>query len=80
MKVVKVSLYNVSFYLFLKTKKYLLFCCGVFLFVYFCSVISFYLFCVFEKRILNKRKRNNLLAHESMLKQRNRKAGCDIYH
>ena len=71
MKVVKVSLYNVSFYLFLKTKKYLL---------YFCSVISFYLFCVFEKRILNKRKRNNLLAHESMLKQRNRKAGCDIYH
>lgn len=53
MKVVKVSLYNVSFYLslflFLKTKKYLLFCCGVFLFMYFCSVISFYSFRVFEK-------------------------------
>lgn len=54
MKVVKVSLYDVSFYLslflFLKTKKNIcFFCCIVFLFMYFCSVISFYLFHVCKK-------------------------------
>ena len=53
MKVVKVSLYNVSFYLslflFLKTKKYLLFLLRCISFYVFCSVISFYSFRVFEK-------------------------------
>ena len=37
------------FFVFKNEKKYLLFCCIVFLFMYFCSVISFYLFHVCKK-------------------------------
>lgn len=49
MKVVKVSLYNVSFYLFLKTKKYLLFLLRCISFCVFFAVLFLSICFVFSK-------------------------------
>lgn len=56
MKVVKVSLYNVSFYLFLKTKKYLLFLLRCISFCVFLQCYFFLFVLCFQKANIKQKK------------------------
>ncbi len=56
MKVVKVSLYNVSFYLFLKTKKYLLFLLRCISFCVFLQCYFFLFVLCFRKANIKQKK------------------------